>query len=246
MLIVQGLGYPSDASWRLLPGLSLRHTVIQFDNRGVGRSDVGDRDFEIGDLAADAIAVIEATGLGPVHVVGFSMGGLVAQEVALTRPELVCTLTLACTSPGGPDAVPPTPRVAALLAELATLPARDAAERAARIVYAAGTPVSDIVDDTNIRMANPTSRAGYLAQLRAVNRYPGTLSRLHVISVPVLIVHGDADRLVPPANAELLAGAIRGSRMHLIAGAGHILTTDATAELIETILDHVAHAPATP
>ena len=67
LLIIQGLGYPSVASWRLIPQLATRHTVILLDNRGVGRSDVPKSAFTIADMAADAAAVIEAAALGPVH-----------------------------------------------------------------------------------------------------------------------------------------------------------------------------------
>ena len=112
LLIIQGIGYPSDASWRLLPGLLTRHTVIAMDNRGVGRSSVPDEQWGIEDMAADAEAVLRAADLGPAHILGLSMGGLVAQELALRSPELVATLMLGCTSPGGPDAILMRPDVA--------------------------------------------------------------------------------------------------------------------------------------
>lgn len=239
LLIIQGLGYSLEASWRLVPELARRHTVIQLDNRGVGRSDVPDGDIHIEEMAADAAAVAEAAGLGPVHLLGLSMGGLIAQEMLLTRPELVRSVVLGCTSPGGLAALPFSPAVAAHLAELATLPAREAAEQSAPIVYASAT-AADIRADIDIRMSRPTSRAGYLGQLMAVGRYSGTLARLPMVQHPVLVVHGTDDQLVPPGNAELLARAIPGAKTHLLTDAGHIFTTDATAETISAILDFVA------
>jgi 3-oxoadipate enol-lactonase len=245
LLIIQGLGYPSDASWRLLPRLRERHTVLLVDNRGVGRSDVPAGDVSIEEMAADAAAVVEVSGVGPVHVAGFSMGGLIAQELSLARPDLVRSLILGCTSPGGPAAVPFDEEVARHLAELATLPAREAAEKSAQVVYALSCPVSEIVADIDVRMARPTSRAGYLAQLMAVGRFEGTRDRLGTLTVPVLILHGDADRLVPPANAQILAHEIPRARLHMLSGAGHIFTTDATSETLSAILAFVAEQDAT-
>ena len=132
VLIIQGLGYPSDASWRLLPGLLTRHTVIVMDNRGAGRSSVPKEQWGVEAMAADAGAVIEAAGLGPAHVIGLSMGGLIAQELALRSPDLVRSLMLGCTSPGGPDAILLRPDVAEMFNELVALPAEQAAWRSAR------------------------------------------------------------------------------------------------------------------
>lgn len=246
LMIIQGLGYPSDASWRLVPELRERHALVLLDNRGVGRSDVPAGNVSIEEMAADAAAVIEVAGLGPVHVAGFSMGGLIAQELSLTRPDLVRSLILGCTSPGGSAAVPFSEDVARHLTELATLSAREAAEKSAQIVYALSCPVSEIVADIDVRMARPTSRAGYLAQLMAVGRFPGTRDRLGTLAAPVLILHGDADRLVPPANAQVLAREIPGARLHMLSGAGHIFTTDATRETLTAILSFLAEhdAPA--
>ena len=135
--------------------------------------------------------------------------------------------------------MPFSPAVAAHLTELATLPAREAAEQSAPVVYASAT-AADIRADIDIRMSRPTSRPGYFGQLMAVGRYAGTLPRLPLVQHPVLVIHGTQDRLVPPGNAEILARAIPGATTHLVTGAGHIFTTDATAETISTILDFVA------
>lgn len=244
LLIIQGLGYSSDASWRLLPALSARHTVLNLDNRGVGRSDVPEDPFTIEDMAADAAAVVEAADLGPVHVLGMSMGGLIAQELTLERPDLVRTLTLGCTSPGGPDAVLLTEEVGELFVELADLPAEEAARKAAAVVYAKSTPARVVEADIQVRMARPTSRVGYAAQLAAVGKYAGTLPRLSELKPPVLILHGTADLIVPSENVEVLASAIPHATIHLLHEAGHIFTTDATDNAIAAILKFLDRADA--
>ena len=111
--------------------------------------------------------------VGAKCLVGFSMGGLIAQELAVSRPDLVRTLTLGCTSPGGPDAILLSQEVAELFVELQNIPAPEAALRAAPVVYANSTPRSAVRADINVRMARPTSRVGYRMQLAAVGQYSG-------------------------------------------------------------------------
>ena len=240
LMIVQGIGYPSDASWRLIPKLDSKHRVLSFDNRGVGRSDVPVVPFSIEDMADDAAAVIAAAGYASVHVLGLSMGGLIAQELALRQPDLVRTLILGCTSPGGREAVPFTPQVAELFVRLGGLPARQAAEEARELVYSNATPESEVMADIDARMQRPTSREGYMGQLIAVNTYRGSFSRLPQLRKPTLILHGSADLLVPPANANLLQSAIKGSELRIFDGAGHIFTTDALGATIGAITQFLA------
>ncbi|MBP8880635.1 MAG: alpha/beta hydrolase [Dermatophilaceae bacterium] len=240
VLIIQGLGYPSDASWRLLPGLLTRHTVIVMDNRGAGRSSVPKEQWGVEAMAADAGAVIEAAGLGPAHVIGLSMGGLIAQELALRSPDLVRSLMLGCTSPGGPDAILLRPDVAEMFNELVALPAEQAAWRSARVTYSEATPAADIKADIDVRMARPTSREGYGKQLMATATFEGTLARLRDLRLPVLVLHGTSDLIVPVANADTLIHALPQAQLHLMPGAGHIFTTDATASAVGAMLDFTA------
>src|SRR6266852_2712676 len=101
VLFVHGLGYDR-LGWGPLPGLLARdYRVITFDNRGVGESDVPDGPYSVAQMTADAVAVLDAAGRERAHVVGVSLGGFIAQEIALTYPERVQKLVLASTSPGG-------------------------------------------------------------------------------------------------------------------------------------------------
>lgn len=236
LLIIQGLGYPSDASWRIVRPLSAHHSVILLDNRGVGRSSVPSEPFSILDMAGDAAAAVEAAGLGPAHVAGFSLGGLVAQELRLRRPELVRTLVLGCTSPGGKHAIPLEPEVAEQFMEWSDTSAGLAARRAARVAYSPQTPRAMIETDIAVRMKRPTARRGYMGQLRAVGEYEGSFSRLRQIKQEVLIVQGTKDLIVPPDNAAVLAKGIPHARTVMLQGAGHILMTDATDDLVNAIL----------
>ena len=244
MLLIQGLGYPSDASWRILPALATRHQVILRDNRGSGRSDSPAGAFTIEELAADAVAVLEAAGVGSAHVAGFSMGGLIAQEVALSRPDLVSTLILGCASPGGKDAIPLSKKVAERFTDWGTLSAEEAAWRASAVCYRESTPRAAIRADIAVRMQHRSDRRGYVSQVRAVAKYRGAGSRMRTRwTSPTLVVHGAADLIVPVANAQRLKDVLPHAEVAIFPDAGHILMTDAQQELTETMLDFMDRHP---
>jgi 3-oxoadipate enol-lactonase len=237
VLLIMGLGYPSDMWYRLLPALTERHRAIWFDNRGVGRTGVPPGPYPMEMMADDAAAVLDDAGEDSAHVVGVSMGGVIAQELALRHPHRVRSLVLACTHPGGAEAEPLEEAAAQMLTARAGLSPQEAAEIAVPFVYAESTPRERVEEDIARRMANPTSPQGYLNQLQGVLAHGGTHSRLGSISVPTLVVHGTADRLVPPANARILAAAIPGARLELIGGAGHIFFTDAPERSAKVLSD---------
>lgn len=232
LLLIQGLGYPSDAWWRLVPGLSASFRVLLFDNRGVGRTGVPGEAFSIETMADDAAEVIRAAGETSAHVLGASMGGMVAQELALRHPELIRSLILGCTTPGGTDGIPSEAAAQGFLQSRTDMTPREAAEASVPLVYADSTPRQMIAEDIDVRMKIPTGAAGYGAQLGAVFGYRGALSRLGGLEAPTLVVHGTDDRLVPPENAKLLADAISGARLEWLDGAGHVFTTDRVEETL--------------
>jgi 3-oxoadipate enol-lactonase len=245
IVLIQGLGYTSGACWRVISELAELHTVILVDNRGVGRSEVPPGSWTIAEMAADVAAVLDEIGVVEANVAGFSLGGLVAQELALSRPELVSTLILGCTSSGGRAAIPFTSDVADQFTDWGTLAPEDAAWRAAAVCYSEDTSLEKIQEDIRVRMVHPINRHGYIQQLRAVGQYQGAGDRLAATwHRPVLIVHGDADQIVPPDNVDVLRSFVPHAEVVLVPRAGHILMTDARRELIEAMLGFVyRHAP---
>ena len=239
VLLVHGLGYPSDMWYRLLPALAARHRVLVLDNRGTGRTGVPPAPVGVEVLAADAAAVVEAAGEASAHVVGASLGGLVAQELALSRPELVRSLALCCTHPGGSDAVFDD-AARTLLGGRAGMSPEEAAEASVPFVYALTTPRRRIDEDLAVRRAVPTRPEGYYAQLAGTVVFRGTLPRLARLRMPVLLVHGTADRLVPVANAHLLARALPAARVELLEDASHLFWTDRPEESERLLLDWLA------
>lgn len=224
LLLIQGLGWSGAMWYRLLPELETRYRVIRYDARGIGRSDVPAGPYSIPLMAEDATAVLDAADVaGPAHVFGCSLGGIVAQELTLTYPDRVRTLTLCCTHPAGTDAEWPDPSIIQLLQARTEMSPEEAMRAAIDVAYAPGTPSDVIEDDIKLRLEIPTTGEGYSNQLNAGLGYPGTFSRLPQLKVPVLIIHGDLDKLVPVANANILANAIPDARKVIVKGAGHVI-----------------------
>jgi pimeloyl-ACP methyl ester carboxylesterase len=240
LLLIQGLGYTADLWFRILPGLSHPRRTIRFDNRGVGRSSVPEPPWTIEEMAQDAVNVLDAAGVERAHVFGVSMGGLIAQELALTRPDRVASLILGCTHPGGSDAVRMDPAAATMLMDRTPKSAREAIEASVPFLYADTTPRDDIDGDLGARLRYALRASAYWGQLDAMRQHDGTLSRLPQITAPTLVIHGTADKLVQPGNASLLAGAIPGARLEWFEGAGHLFWTDQTQHTVDVVNDFLA------
>jgi len=237
VLLIMGLGYPMDAWWRVLPWLSEHFTCIRFDNRGVGRTGpTAERPYTPERMAADALAVLRETGADRAHVWGISMGGTIAQELAITHPLAVDRLILGCTHPGGSDAIF-SDEVRALLGNRTGLTPRQAAEVSIPFVYAEATDPSQIEADIEVRMAIPTTPEGYEGQLLGASAWQGSRDRLASITAPTLVVHGAEDRLVEPGNGRFIADRIPGALWSEIPGASHIFWTDQPGLTRQVVLD---------
>jgi len=226
LLLIMGLGVTLEGWSRISPALARDYRTILFDNRGTGRSDVPPGPYPIPEMAADAAAVLDATGVERAHVFGISMGGMIAQEFALRYPSRVRSLILGCTAPGGRDSVPAKPEVVAALGARAKVTREEAMWTMAPYIYDASTARERIIEDFERRLSQPVGADGYFAQLAGIRAWSGTLSRLPAIAAPTLVIHGESDQLVPPGNSRVIAGAIPHARLVMIPGASHIFTTD--------------------
>jgi len=242
LLLIQGLGYTADMWQRILPGLSASRRVVRFDNRGVGRSDLPDGDWSMEDMADDAVRVLDAAGVESAHVLGVSMGGVIAQEVALRHRDRVQKLVLGCTHPSGRDAVRASADAVAMLFDRTPRSPRDAIEASVPFIYAEDTPRDRIDEDVAVRLRWPLRAKAYWGQLDAMRRHGGLLERLRGLDVPTLVIHGTADRLVQPDNARLLAEAIPGARLAWLDGASHVFWTDRPDESVRLVEEFLAAA----
>ncbi|HEY8515572.1 MAG TPA: alpha/beta fold hydrolase [Candidatus Binatia bacterium] len=246
VLLIMGLGSNAYGWHRSLPWLAERYQAITFDNRGVGRSDVPKGAYTIAQMAGDAAAVLDACGIERAHVIGMSLGGMIAQRLALTYPERLRSLVLICTTPGGRNAVPASPEVLQALATGGDDPA-EVYRRNAWFLYGEDTRQNHperIEEDLAERMRIPTTPTGYFGQLQAAMHHD-TWDELGALRVPTLVLHGEADLLVPTENGRLLAQRIPGAELVLIPGAGHMLQADAGDVLRDAVLGFLGRVSGT-
>jgi 3-oxoadipate enol-lactonase len=225
LLLIMGLGYAHDMWHRTIPRMSAHYRVIAFDNRGVGQSEAPPGPYPIPMMAADAAAVLDAAGVESAHVFGVSMGGMIAQEFALQYPHRVRKLVLGCTACGGPKAERPEPEAVAVLMKRGSMAMEEAMESAIPFIYDPRTPRERIDEDFAIRRRCYPSGEVYNAQLQGIIGWQ-SYARLAQISGPVLVIHGESDRLVPPGNGRLIADTIPGAQWSLLPEASHIFMTD--------------------
>jgi len=226
LLLIMGLGATHVWWHRVTPVVAARFRTIVFDNRGVGDSDVPAGPYAIEEMAADAIAVLDAAGIATAHVYGASMGGMIAQELVLAHPDRVRSLILGCTACGGRDAVPARKEVRDALTARVGLTREAASWAMVPYTFDKGTPRARIEEDLAVRLAANVPNEGYLAQLGGIRAWQGTLPRLPAITAPTLVIHGESDELVPPENSRIIARAIPNATLVMIPNASHIYFTD--------------------
>jgi 3-oxoadipate enol-lactonase len=244
VLLISGLGLSGGTWWRTVPTLSKRFRVVTYDHRGVGRSQSLSYAYTTEAMASDAIAVLDAAGIERAHVYGMSLGGMVAQELTLRHPGRVRSLVLGATHPGGRRAVGPDDAVLSFFRRRPSLPHEEAVW--ASVPYNYGPrcrrEMADrIAEDIAFRLAQSFSPRVYRAQMTAAGLH-NCLDRLPELQVPILIVHGDHDRVVPVDNAHLMADLIPAAQLHVLEGVGHLYVTEAIG-VDDMIGDFLASAP---
>ena len=242
VVLIMGLGASSRLWYRLLPWLAREHRVILFDNRGTGSSAPVRGRLTMGGLAGDAVTVLDAAGIERAHVVGASMGGMIAQHLALDHRDRVRSLVLACTTPGGRSGAPPW-RLLASAAVRPLLGSRRSFPLVAPSLYAAAT-LRRPARSRGRGPRSPDGRRDLSAHaLRAAGRDRASRHALPAgrarRAARLLVVHGLEDRLVPPARGRELAELIPGAHLELIPACGHLLTTDAEDQTAGAILGHL-------
>ncbi|MCU1672946.1 MAG: Lipase/esterase [Frankiales bacterium] len=236
LLLVMGLAYPAAMWFRLVPALAGRYRVLRVDNRGAGETgDVPGAPYTVDTMAADCLAVLDAAGAQQAHVVGISMGGLIAQEIALSAPDRVLSLCLTATHPGIANAVL-NPEAMAVLMKRGEMTPEEAAATSIPFNYAPATPRERIEEDWAVRFPLAASNEGYMAQAVGSSQWNG-YDRIDAIAAPTLVLHGELDALVPPANGTLIAERIPGAELVLVPDANHVLMTDQPERVAEVLLD---------
>lgn len=265
LLLVMGLGAQM-ISWdesfcAQLAGRGFH--VIRYDNRDSGLSshldEAGLPDimaalggnatpaYTLDDLADDAMALLDALGIEAAHIVGASMGGFIAQLIAINHPHRVLSLTSIMSGPGGKDAISPKPEGAAILM---VAPPSTREERIQQGVAIRRTlrGSADAFDEAfeRARSARAIDRAynplGTGRQLVAILAAESRVERLHKVAVPTLVIHGGDDVLVPVENGRIVAGAVPNARLIEFDGMGHDLPERVWPAVFDAIADVAQHA----
>jgi pimeloyl-ACP methyl ester carboxylesterase len=242
MLLIQGMSATHLAWGRpFLERLEGSFDCIVFDNRGMGRSGRAQLPFTIADLADDTFGLLDALGIESAHVVGISMGGMVAQEMALAHPERVRTLTLGATYCGGPEGTLMDP---ADLQLLGTAMASGDHEQVYRAMWEINASPGFRGEDADARYeefremaeALPAPGPVIMQQMRACGAHD-TSARLAGLDVPTQVIHGTEDRLLKVGNGKQIA-ALLGVEPKLLEGVGHLFWWEAPERSAELVRDH--------
>ena len=251
VLLVAGQGMTVDAWWATIPALADSFRVIAFDNRDTGRSSRVPWPYSVAHMADDAVTVLDAAREQRAHVYGISLGSLVAQEVALRHPDRVRALVLGASSAGGFAAYKPSASSFAqtFLLRAGAMGPEEAQWAAVPYTYAEKTRrhhAERIGADIAHRLSSPPEPLAYLHQAAAVAAHDA-YERLNQMAAPTLVVHGEQDVFVPPANALVLAERIPGAQLRLWPDAAHMYTIDeprADREIARFLLHNSAVRPA--
>src|SRR4051812_31199589 len=256
VLLVMGIGSQMIA-WHedFCRDLALGRFVIRFDNRDVGESqwmegevdlaacvagDTSSAVYTLEDMADDAVGLLDALGLASAHVVGASLGGMIAQTIAIRRPERVRTLTSIMSTTGEPGVANPTQEAGAALLSPPARTREEAIERILEVRKVIGSPgfprdEQDIRDRTGRAWDRGVNPAGFARQLAAVYASGDRTEALRSLDVPTLVVHGEDDPLIPASGGRATAAAIPGAELWTLPGMGHDLPRPLWPEMIGRI-----------
>jgi len=252
VLFIQGVGVIGEG-WRpQIDGLCSRHTTISFDNRGLGASTIGSDPLTIEAMARDALAIMDAEKIEHFHVTGHSMGGLIAQEVALLAPARVKSLALLCTFARGKQGARLTPDI--VLIGLRTRVGTRAMRRNAFLELV--MPPALLAKSDRAQLAE-TLRPLFgrdlaeqppiiLKQVTAMAKYDASARLAQLARIPSLVMSAELDRIALPAFGRELAAAIPGARFVEIPGAGHGVPIHGAGEVNALLAEHFASADGSP
>ncbi len=222
LLLLHGLGYAGSWGWGpALELLAAAFRLVVVDNRGIGGSDRPPGPYSTRLLAADAAAVLDDAGIERAHVLGTSLGGMVAQELALGAPHRVDQLVLACTTAGGPASFPMPEQTVRLITEPLDLPRGERFRVFVRNALSEPYDAAVVETLTALRLEEAQPIDAWQAQAAAGMTHDA-FDRITEIAAPTLVVTGSADEVVDPRNSTLLAERIPGARLERLEGCGHL------------------------
>ena len=223
-VIINGHGGSVEFLYRTIPVYSGEYQLILFDNRGAGRSDTPDTPYTTKMMADDLAGLLDTIGIDSIHLMGISMGGMIAQQFALLYAERTRSLILGCTYCQGPDGNLTSEEVAQAKKQMSGLPVDEMMKETIRMCvspkFIQDNPnlIEELLKQMSIQ---PVTPHGPVRQMQAILTHD-TYGRLPEIEAPTLVVHGEVDRVVPVENARIIASRIPGAEMVTFANTEHI------------------------
>lgn len=245
LLLIGGMGFGRWSWFKQSPALSRRFRVISFDIRNIGHLDPDGGAYSVPNLASHAAALLDHLDIEKAHVLGTSLGGFVAQELALRRPELVDRLVLVSTSHGGSDHEPMSLDTLGKMLGWGTVRQEEAVRQGLAVAVSEGYPEAHSEEFEQMvgwRIADAPPLSEYVKQLVAGTRFDLS-SAIDELPNPTLVVHGADDRVVPVSNARSLADKLPDARLRVFEGAGHLVFVERADEVNEEILEFLAPEP---
>jgi pimeloyl-ACP methyl ester carboxylesterase len=240
LVMINGLGGNLEG-WdpRLVEGLSKGFKLVMFDNRGAGRTDISNREYTIRLFADDTAGLMNTLGISKAHILGISMGGMIAQELVLNYPEKVAKLVLWSTCSGGSKDVQSSKEVSRMLTDDTSKMSQEEQKRMLLPLVLTDDFIEKNPDfvklAVQLALKHPISEEAYMRQLNAVRKF-NAYDRLHQIKAPTLILHGRKDVLIPPENGSILAEAIPNAKLVYFEKSAHMLAEE-MREVINVLID---------
>jgi pimeloyl-ACP methyl ester carboxylesterase len=246
VVMIMGLG--ANVYWWdpiLLDDLSEKFTILIFDNRGAGRTDKPQIDYSIKMFADDTASLMSALSIEKAHIIGVSMGGMIAQELAINYPEKVEKLVLCVTHPGGSKAIPPAPEVLQkLIVDRTSITKEEIAKHTMELLFPddflKNNPfMADIILRRLLKFMIPPD--AFTRQLNAILNFDA-YKRLENIKAPTLVVAAGRDVLVPPENSRLIVEKIPNSRLVTFERSGHGLIVQERDRFEELVFEFLLNS----
>jgi pimeloyl-ACP methyl ester carboxylesterase len=241
--LVMITGLSANTHWwdpRLIQETAKRYKTVIFDNRGAGRTDKPKTAYTVEMFANDTAVLMDALNIERAHILGISLGGMIAQEFTLNHPERVERLILCSTTCGGSNSVPPSPEVLGMLMK----PREGMSDEAVARNWISLLFTEDFVENNGFLMGvvsqqllkDPIPPDAYQRQMQAILNF-NTYEKLPEIKAPTLVMHGKKDILVPPENSKIIADRIPCAKLLHFENSGHALFSQEPENVNHALLE---------